>query len=104
MSIQTINPDDLEKMQTKCKENDMVMIDLSDNELAKVHGRHLVGGRAPAGTDFEKLISFEFPERPGALKTFLNCMPNEINISLFHYRNHGADIGRVLVAFIVRPE
>ena len=68
--------------------------DLSDNEMAKLHVRHLVGGHAPAA-EHEILFRFEFPERPGAMQ-FLNSMSRGWNISLFHYRNHGADYGRVL--------
>jgi threonine dehydratase len=74
-------------------------LDLSDNEMAKWHVRHMVGGRAPA-TD-ELLYRFEFPERPGALARFLSNMRSDWNISLFHYRNHGADYGRVLVGMQV---
>jgi threonine dehydratase len=76
--------------------------DLSDNEMAKVHVRHLVGGHAPAAKN-EILYRFEFPERPGALMRFLNSMSRGWNISLFHYRNHGADYGRVLVGMQVPP-
>jgi threonine dehydratase len=74
-------------------------VDLSDNEMAKWHVRHMVGGRAPAKD--ELLYRFEFPERPGALLKFLNSMRSDWNISLFHYRNHGADYGRVLVGMQV---
>ncbi len=74
--------------------------DLSDNEMAKLHGRHLVGGRAPQ-VENELLYRFEFPERPGALLKFLDSMSHDWNISLFHYRNHGADYGRVLVGIQV---
>ncbi|MBT9566771.1 MAG: threonine ammonia-lyase, biosynthetic [Thiobacillus sp.] len=77
-------------------------IDLSDNEMAKLHGRHLVGGRAPDAVN-EVVYRFEFPERPGALMQFLESMGHGWNISLFHYRNHGADYGRVLVGLQV-PE
>jgi threonine dehydratase len=77
-------------------------VDLSDNEMAKLHGRHLVGGRAPLEIP-EMLYRFEFPERPGALMNFLEHMGTGWNISLFHYRNHGADVGRVLVGMQV-PE
>ena len=76
-------------------------LDLSNNELAKLHVRHLVGGRAPV-TD-EVLYRFEFPERPGALMHFLDSLAETWNISLFHYRNHGADYGRVLVGIQVPP-
>ena len=74
----------------------METLDLSDNEMAKVHLRHIVGGRASSLKD-ERLYRFIFPERPGALMKFLNTMPTDWNISLFHYRNHGSDFGRVLV-------
>jgi threonine dehydratase len=74
--------------------------DLSDNEMAKLHVRHMVGGRSPAVKD-EMVYRFEFPERPGALMNFLNRMSRGWNISLFHYRNHGADFGRVLVGMQV---
>merc|ERR1712224_638366 len=76
--------------------------DLGENELAKTHGRHLVGGRAPAQmTEEEVLFRFEFPERPGSLLRFLESLPSAFNVSLFHYRSHGADVGRVLVAIQV---
>ncbi len=74
--------------------------DFSDNEMAKLHVRHMVGGRAPEVAD-ELLYRFEFPERPGALMRFLDSMSPDWNISLFHYRNHGADHGRVLVGLQV---
>jgi threonine dehydratase len=78
-------------------------IDLSDNEMAKWHVRHMVGGRAPFAKN-ELLYRFEFPERPGALLKFLDSMRGDWNISLFHYRNHGADYGRVLVGIQVPRE
>ena len=74
--------------------------DLSENEIAKLHIRHMVGGRKPV-TD-ERLFHFEFPERPGALMNFLNKIGNQRNISLFHYRNHGADFGRVLAGIQIQ--
>ncbi|MEM7764589.1 MAG: threonine ammonia-lyase, biosynthetic [Pseudomonadota bacterium] len=70
--------------------------DLSDNEVAKLHVRHLVGGRA-ADMHNEHVYRFEFPERPGALRDFLDAVGEDWNISLFHYRNHGSDFGRILV-------
>jgi threonine dehydratase len=76
-------------------------LDLTDNELAKLHVRHLVGG--PANAPNELLYRFEFPERPGALMQFLEAMSQGWNISLFHYRNHGADYGRVLAGIQVPP-
>lgn len=77
-------------------------VDLTDNEMAKLHVRHMVGGRAPDTRD-ERACRFEFPERPGALMQFLDTLGDRWNISLFHYRNHGSDFGRVLAAFEV-PE
>ncbi|MEA3191687.1 MAG: threonine dehydratase [Betaproteobacteria bacterium] len=82
------------------KRNALKTIDLSDNEMAKWHVRHMVGGRAPFARN-ELLYRFEFPERPGALMRFLDSMRSDWNISLFHYRNHGADYGRVLVGIQV---
>ena len=70
--------------------------------MAKLHVRHMVGGRAP-DAQHEHLYRFEFPERPGALMEFLEKLGGRWNISLFHYRNHGADFGRVLAGFEV-PE
>jgi threonine dehydratase len=75
-------------------------LDLTDDELAKLHLRHLVGGRSALAAD-EQLYRFEFPERPGALMRFLVSMSPNWNISLFHYRNQGADHGRVLVGLQV---
>jgi threonine dehydratase len=74
--------------------------DLTDNEMAKLHVRHMVGGHAPE-VHRERLCRFEFPERPGALTDFLDKLGGRWNISLFHYRNHGADFGRVLAGFEV---
>ncbi|GGX42026.1 threonine ammonia-lyase, biosynthetic [Undibacterium squillarum] len=75
-------------------------LDLTEDELAKLHIRHLVGGKSTLAKD-ELLYRFEFPERPGALMRFLNSMAPNWNISLFHYRNHGADYGRTLVGLQV---
>ncbi|WP_043319493.1 threonine ammonia-lyase, biosynthetic [Microbulbifer sp. HZ11] len=77
--------------------------DLTDNEMAKLHIRHLVGGRAP-GVDNEVVYRFEFPERPGALRNFLEQLAGRWNITLFHYRNHGAAYGRVLVGLEVADD
>jgi threonine dehydratase len=86
----------------------LTTLDLSDNEMAKLHTRHMVGGRPPkmqvggrAPFANELLYRFEFPERPGALMRFLDAMRSDWNISLFHYRNQGADYGRVLVGIQV---
>jgi len=75
---------------------------MTDNEMAKLHIRHMVGGRAP-DIDDEVVYLFEFPERPGALAKFLDCLGGRWNISMFHYRNHGAAYGRVLVGMQVPP-
>jgi threonine dehydratase len=83
------------------RRNGLRTLNLSDNEMAKDHVRHMVGGRALARN--ELLYRFEFPERPGALMKFLDNLRADWNISLFHYRNHGADYGRVLVGLQVPP-
>ncbi|MEX2270646.1 MAG: threonine ammonia-lyase, biosynthetic [Vicinamibacterales bacterium] len=75
-------------------------IDLTGDEMAKLHIRHMVGGRSP-DVECERLYRFEFPERPGALMDFLDRLGGRWNISLFHYRNHGSDFGRVLAGFEV---
>jgi len=74
--------------------------ELTDNELAKLHVRHMVGGHSAHVAD-EQVYRFEFPERPGALMKFLDAVGGRWNISMFHYRNHGADPGRVLAGFEV---
>ncbi len=84
------------------REHGYLVLDMSDNEMAKLHIRYMVGGHAPGICD-ELLYRFEFPERPGALLKFLTGMAHGWNISLFHYRNHGSDHGRVLVGIQV-PE
>ena len=77
-------------------------VDLTDDELAKEHVRHMVGGRSELARQ-ERLFRFEFPERPGALMRFLAALHPGWNISLFHYRNQGADYGRILVGIQVPP-
>jgi threonine dehydratase len=79
------------------------VLDMSDNEMAKLHVRYMVGGRA-SGLQNELILRFQFPERPGALLKFLNGLSGTWNISLFHYRNHGADYGRVLAGIQVPVE
>ncbi|HNA82404.1 MAG TPA: threonine ammonia-lyase, biosynthetic [Thiobacillaceae bacterium] len=100
VGIQVHNRAEVEKLAAALDKHQLPVLDLSDNEMAKLHIRHLVGGRAPQVED-EVLYRFEFPERPGALMKFLNSMSQGWNISLFHYRNHGADYGRVLVGMQV---
>jgi threonine dehydratase len=79
------------------------LVDLSDNEMAKLHVRHMVGGSA-ARIENERIFRFEFPERPGALLDFLKAIGTNWNISLFHYRNHGSDYGRILAGIQVPDE
>jgi threonine dehydratase len=78
------------------------VLDMSDDEMAKLHVRYMVGGHAH-GLEHERLFRFEFPERPGALLRFLEAIGSRWNISLFHYRNHGSDYGRVLAGVQVAP-
>jgi threonine dehydratase len=89
-----------EALAARLRELGYETADLSGNEMAKLHVRHMVGGRAP-DVAAERVCRFEFPERPGALLQFLDALGGRWNISLFHYRNHGADFGRVLAAFEV---
>ncbi|TNC86888.1 MAG: threonine ammonia-lyase, biosynthetic [Thalassolituus sp.] len=80
------------------------LIDITDDEVAKYHIRHMVGGHAPASVTDERVYRFEFPERPGALLNFLKKLGKRFNISLFHYRNHGAAYGRVLVGLQITDD
>jgi threonine dehydratase len=100
VGIQVRNQSETAELVGKLQNSKLPTLDLSDNEMAKLHLRHLVGGHAPEVRD-EIMFRFEFPERPGALMNFLNSMSHNWNISLFHYRNHGADYGRVLVGMQV---
>jgi len=102
VGIEVANRRETDELLKELKRRKIEASDLSDNEMAKLHVRHLVGGHAPAAEN-EILYRFEFPERPGALMRFLNSMSAGWNISLFHYRNHGADYGRVLVGMQVPP-
>jgi threonine dehydratase len=77
------------------------VVDMTDNEMAKLHVRYMIGGRAPGDLNDELLLRFEFPDRPGALLRFLESVGGRWNISLFHYRNHGSDYGRVLAGIQV---
>ncbi len=103
VGVQVPNSVEVDKLLASLAKHHLPVLDLSENEMAKLHIRHLVGGRAPHVSD-EVLYRFEFPERPGALMKFLNSMSQGWNISLFHYRNHGADYGRVLVGVQVPPK
>jgi threonine dehydratase len=102
VGIGTSSKEDAAKLSTSLSELGYKTVDLSGSEVAKLHVRHMVGGHA-ADTEHELLCRFEFPERPGALMHFLDALGDRWNISLFHYRNHGADFGRVLAGFEI-PE
>ena len=103
VGVEVADRADLEALRKALRGHRIDAFDLTDNEMAKLHVRHLVGGHAPAA-EHEIVYRFEFPERPGALMQFLDSMSAGWNISLFHYRNHGADYGRVLVAMQVPPK
>jgi threonine dehydratase len=103
VGIQVGGAEEVEALMRTLRAKGYPTVDMTDNEMAKLHIRHLVGGRAPNAVH-ETVYRFEFPERPGALLNFLNKMGGAWNISLFHYRNHGADFGRVLVGMQVPPE
>jgi len=95
--------DEKNNLLTALRNEDYPVEDMTDNEMAKLHVRYMVGGRGH-GVKNERLFRFEFPERPGALLRFLKYMGERWNISLFHYRNHGAAYGRVLVGIQVPKE
>ncbi|RPI43047.1 MAG: threonine ammonia-lyase, biosynthetic, partial [Betaproteobacteria bacterium] len=101
VGVQVRDRDETAALIAKLRRGGLTTLDLSDNELAKLHIRHTVGGHAPGSVQNEIVYRFEFPERPGALMRFLTAMSRGWNISLFHYRNHGADYGRVLVGMQV---
>jgi threonine dehydratase len=100
VGVQVRNQLEIKRLAGVLRRQGYATLDMTDNEMAKLHVRHLVGGRAPNAAD-EILYRFEFPERPGALMSFLKNMGKRWNISLFHYRSHGADFGRVLVGMQV---
>jgi len=103
IGVQIVNRADAAKLATTFAENSFTAIELTDDELTKLHLRHMVGGRSPLA-DNELLYRFEFPERPGALMKFVGSMSPNWNISLFHYRNNGADYGRIVVGVQVPPD
>ena len=96
VGVTTVNKDETDKLVRSFERHGFATLDLTDDELAKEHVRHMVGGRSSLAND-ERLYRFIFPERPGALMRFLSSMHPGWNISLFHYRNQGADHGRILV-------
>ncbi len=100
VGVQVSSDEDRQALVMQLVEKGYPVIDLTDNEVAKLHIRHMVGGHAPTNLD-EVVYRFEFPERPGALMKFLNTLGAQWNISMFHYRNHGAAFGRVLLGMQV---
>tara|TARA_Y100001968_G_scaffold156385_1_gene142832 strand:- start:128 stop:1672 length:1545 start_codon:yes stop_codon:yes gene_type:complete len=109
MGVEVLNINDREILINAIKNKGFDCNDLSNDELSKVHLRHMVGGRLPRsineiskGEHKELLYRFEFPERPGALMRFVNSMRPEWTISIFHYRNHGADTGRIVIGVLIK--
>ena len=89
--------EDLSELLSHLGELGYVTEDMTNNEVAKLHIRYMVGGHAPAALTHERVYRVEFPERPGALLGFLSGLGHRWNISMFHYRNHGAAYGRILI-------
>ncbi len=102
IGVQIVNRADAANLAKTFAENGFTAIEITDDELTKLHLRHMVGGRSPLAHN-ELLYRFEFPERPGALMRFVSSMSPNWNISLFHYRNNGADYGRIVVGVQVPP-
>jgi threonine dehydratase len=100
LGLQLSEPSEAQAIASQLQAAGFDALDLSNDEVAKAHLRHLVGGHSDLARE-ERLYRFEFPERPGALMRFLSAMNPSWNISLFHYRNHGADYGRILVGLQV---
>lgn len=101
--VQLRHPDERQELMEHLRSKNYPVMDMTDNEMAKLHVRYMVGGHA-SQLPHEIIYRFEFPERPGALMNFLNKLGHRWSISLFHYRNHGADFGRVLVGLQVPNE
>ncbi len=108
IGLEVENKKDRKKIKLEIEKSGFETLDLTNDELSKVHLRHMVGGRLPTANNLniktsykELLYRFEFPERPGALMNFVNNMHPDWTISIFHYRNHGADIGRIVVGVFV---
>jgi threonine dehydratase len=100
IGVQIVNRADAANLAKTFAENRFTAIEITDDELTKLHLRHMVGGRSPLAHN-ELLYRFEFPERPGALMKFVSSMSPNWNISLFHYRNNGSDYGRIVVGIQV---
>ncbi|MEA3299319.1 MAG: threonine ammonia-lyase, biosynthetic [Pseudomonadota bacterium] len=103
VGVQVESDRDRDDLVATLRSHGYPVADMTDNEMAKLHIRYMVGGRVSAASD-EMVYRFEFPERPGALFNFLSRLGSNWNISMFHYRNHGAAFGRVLAGFEVPPE
>jgi threonine dehydratase len=103
VGMQIQNRADRVKMVETFEDCGFPIIDLTDDELTKLHLRHMVGGHSPLAHN-ELLYRFEFPERPGALMKFVASMSPNWNISMFHYRNNGSDYGRIVVGMQVPPQ
>ncbi|KKD37068.1 MAG: threonine ammonia-lyase, biosynthetic [Limnoraphis robusta] len=103
VGVQIVNRADAVQLMESFEAQGLKTLDLTDNELVKLHLRHMVGGRSPLA-HHELLYRFEFPERPGALMKFVASMSPNWNISLFHYRNNGSDYGRIVVGMQVPPQ
>jgi threonine dehydratase len=102
VGVATQAPEEAEALAAVLGERGYPTLNLTRDDVATLHVRYMVGGRSPDVRD-EVIYRFEFPERPGALMEFLDRLGGRWNISLFHYRNHGADFGRVLAGFEVPP-
>src|SRR5690606_1874071 len=100
VGVQVESDRDRQELLDTLQQHGYPVVDMTDNEMAKLHIRYMVGGRVSSASE-ELVYRFEFPERPGALFNFLNKVGNSWNISMFHYRNHGAAFGRVLAGFEV---
>jgi len=100
VGIQVMSDEDRHQLVSDLQDKGYPLVDMTDNEIAKLHIRHMVGGRAVEAIN-EVVYRFEFPERPGALMQFLNKLGGRWNISMFHYRNHGSAYGRVLAGMEV---
>lgn len=100
VGVRVASREDASLVVTRLREHGYTPVEFTDDEMAKLHVRHMIGGSAPEVRD-ERVCRFQFPERPGALLQFLEALQGRWNISMFHYRNHGADFGRVLAGFEV---
>ncbi len=103
VGIEVADPAESEALMATFRAHGLGVMDLSDNEMAKLHLRHMAWGFTP-DPELERVYRFEFPERPGALLRFLTRMSVGWNITLFHYRNYGSDMGRVLAGMEVPRE